>query len=503
MLNNLTNFFNLIRGRKIKTTLADSDLIAIGVRDSRFDGNYQPSAIKYEDFAAQQTVSVDGVTITGNGTPGNPLVAIGGGSLYSKTLFVDNINGNNATAVIGDPNKAYSTIAGALTVAAGMGAGLTNKVLIYIRRGTFTSLGNVFFINYVDFYCEPGVVFLGNAVFRDPSSGVVSNFLGYASFEGATLNVLELNYTSTVNFEFDYINCTGRAFGFLPTLGSDIINANIKGNYIYSQTFGTAYGITIRGNTNLTMDISRAIEALHTVVAVSNQHSGTVVINTPKIYLAVGNIYGGDAKNGIKLTSTKPTSNITINADIVNKSTVFYAGAQQGMVTFFGPCDGRFRLNGNIIAGPQLPFNGNNTVQGYCTVNGDTSSSWDYGIFTYGAGVFRFLNGNHQLESTSVGTAIVATNNTAETYFYNCSFYNPIVNKDLFVINSLTCGLYIHECTGEVVGGGTGYSVNTIVAGGTVGIHSSRFNLGLNPALTDLYSPTGLIVDANVQSLNF
>jgi len=59
MLNNLTNFFNLIRGRKIKTTLADSDLIAIGVRDSRFDGNYQPSAIKYEDFAAPQTVSVD------------------------------------------------------------------------------------------------------------------------------------------------------------------------------------------------------------------------------------------------------------------------------------------------------------------------------------------------------------------------------------------------------------------------------------------------------------
>jgi hypothetical protein len=51
MLNNLTNFFNLIRGRKIKKTLANSDLIAIGVRDSRFDGSYQPAAIKYEDFA--------------------------------------------------------------------------------------------------------------------------------------------------------------------------------------------------------------------------------------------------------------------------------------------------------------------------------------------------------------------------------------------------------------------------------------------------------------------
>lgn len=53
MLNNLTNFFNLIRGRKIKKTLANSDLIAIGVRDDRFDGNYQPSAIKYEDLQTQ------------------------------------------------------------------------------------------------------------------------------------------------------------------------------------------------------------------------------------------------------------------------------------------------------------------------------------------------------------------------------------------------------------------------------------------------------------------
>lgn len=53
MLNNLTNFFNLIRGRKIKTSLAGSDLIPVGVKDPRFDGNYQPSAIKYEDLQLQ------------------------------------------------------------------------------------------------------------------------------------------------------------------------------------------------------------------------------------------------------------------------------------------------------------------------------------------------------------------------------------------------------------------------------------------------------------------
>ena len=52
MLNNLTNFFNLIRGRKIKTTPDGSDLIPLGTRDPRFDGSYQPTAITVDDFVA-------------------------------------------------------------------------------------------------------------------------------------------------------------------------------------------------------------------------------------------------------------------------------------------------------------------------------------------------------------------------------------------------------------------------------------------------------------------
>jgi hypothetical protein len=51
MLNNLTNFFNLIVGRKIKTIPADSDLIPLGTRDSRYDGSYQPTAIQFKDLA--------------------------------------------------------------------------------------------------------------------------------------------------------------------------------------------------------------------------------------------------------------------------------------------------------------------------------------------------------------------------------------------------------------------------------------------------------------------
>ena len=506
MLNNLTNFFNLIRGRKIKTTLDNSDLIPIGVRDPRFDGNYQPSAIEFADLQAQvgglQTVAVDGITITGDGTPGNPLIATAtGGALYSNTLFVDAINGDDTTAIVGDPNKAYKTITAALLAASGMGATTTNRVLVYVRRGVFNSVGSEFFVTCVDIYCEPGVFFKGNVTFRDPSPGVNSNFLGYAIFESSSINPFELNYTSTVNIEFDYMITTGRAFGFLPGLG-ETITANVKGNYIYSSTFGTAYGSTIRGNTNLTMNISRGIEAVHTVFYVANDHSGTVVINTPNIYLGVGNIYGGGAKNAIKIIASLITSDITVNANLVNKDTTRYAGAQEGMLTFYGTCRGKFRLNGNIIGGPQIALNGNNTAAGYCTINGDTKSSFDYTIWMYGSGLFRFLNGNHVLEDTSVGTAIGAVNGTAEVYFYNCSFYNPITGKDLYVINGASSATYFNNCTGRVVGG-AGFGVSTTAGGGVIGFESTRFNGGLQIPLVDVYSPTGLIVDTNVKSLNF
>lgn len=52
MLNNLTNFLNIIKGKMIKTVPADSDLIVLGTKNPNYGGGYAPSAIKYEDFKA-------------------------------------------------------------------------------------------------------------------------------------------------------------------------------------------------------------------------------------------------------------------------------------------------------------------------------------------------------------------------------------------------------------------------------------------------------------------
>ena len=50
MLNNLTNFFNIITGRMIKKTPERNDLIALGTRDPRYGGGYKPTGITVEDF---------------------------------------------------------------------------------------------------------------------------------------------------------------------------------------------------------------------------------------------------------------------------------------------------------------------------------------------------------------------------------------------------------------------------------------------------------------------
>lgn len=58
MLNNLTNFLNLIAKDRIKKKLEPSDIIAIGTKQSSKLGDYKPTAIVYADLEAQLLASV-------------------------------------------------------------------------------------------------------------------------------------------------------------------------------------------------------------------------------------------------------------------------------------------------------------------------------------------------------------------------------------------------------------------------------------------------------------
>lgn len=53
MLNNLTNFYSIIKGRMLRnsTTVAPTDIVPLGVVNPNYDGGYLPSAITVEDLA--------------------------------------------------------------------------------------------------------------------------------------------------------------------------------------------------------------------------------------------------------------------------------------------------------------------------------------------------------------------------------------------------------------------------------------------------------------------
>lgn len=52
MLNNLTNIFNLIKTRMVKTVLESDDLFVVGTRDGKYDGDYKPTVVPVSVVAA-------------------------------------------------------------------------------------------------------------------------------------------------------------------------------------------------------------------------------------------------------------------------------------------------------------------------------------------------------------------------------------------------------------------------------------------------------------------
>lgn len=116
MLNNLTNFFNLIVGRRIKTQLEPSDLIAVGTKQSPALGDYKPTAIKFEDLQAQlgggntPSYKVYTALLTQTGTDA-PIAAILENTLGGDVIWTRNDVGHYTATLIGafpDENKFFT-----------------------------------------------------------------------------------------------------------------------------------------------------------------------------------------------------------------------------------------------------------------------------------------------------------------------------------------------------------------------------------------------------------
>jgi hypothetical protein len=523
----ILNIISWLRSSRRVTTIAEpgKTLIPIGVKNNTRDDKYAVGAITVEDFvngiSAVESVtglntnnadplnpiiaiSVDGTSITGAGTPASPLVAVssgGGTSTYSNVVFVDLINGNNTTGLINRFDKPFLTIAAARTAAAALsGITVDNRALVYIRRGQYNN-PTLTLTNNVDFYCEPGVVFTGAVSVTDGGLSVSSNVYGSLKIYAWTTTSppVSISGGSTVTFEFDYISSQAAALQIFPT--SSVNRVTIKGNYIYSGTIGQQFGITIRNAANVVMNIANAIEAPHAVFRFRN-FTGTAVINCPRINLVLGNVYGGNFKMCLYLSDSISTGNITVNGDLIVTDTVNYGGVGAAVAFWDGAPNYKLKINGNVSGGPIKAFNcpvgSSATVQ----VNGNVTSQQEV-IWAYGSGKFIFKNSIITCPNAAHTGSIIAVNGTAEVYFKDCYLFNAVVDQALIQLNSLTVKLILDGCQGVASGSTAGtLSITTTVGGGLLYVNNSRFNKIINASLSDTYSPTGLIIDANTQAIN-
>jgi hypothetical protein len=427
-----------------------------------------------------ENVDADGVTT----------YTVGGSAVnYSNVLFVDPVFGNNLTALPGRFDLPYSNVGQASTVAATLGGGLSSRVLVYIRKGSYT--GSVDLKNWVDFYCEPGVVFSGSGSVRDLGVSVNSNFYGYAKFVSKTSSALAVTGSSTVNFQFDYIDQSSSiAINTTPPIGGQC-EVTIEGNKIFSTTLGVGYAIALRRKANVTFNIKSWIWAYHSVFDIRDNYDGVLTVNCPKIRLANDNLYGGNFKQAVISYSSTANARMTFNADFVNEGTA-YLGGISGMITNWSSTSGIIEVNGNIYAGETVGlYCSGNQAAGRMVINGNIFSNIQP-VYVASENSCYVKNGVVSKPSTFAANTVRTIQN-AKLFMSNVQLYNAAPDIHLIKLDSTTSQLYLYDVVGEATGA-TALSIDAI---GPVNIqaHGSRFNKDKGVNVTDVLTPSGFIFD--------
>ena len=350
MLQNLTNFFNLIKSRKIKTELKDNDLIAVGTRDVTWGGNYQPTAITYQDLAAQ-IGSTGGIslssaggsyTLVNNGT--GPSLAVKGLSAGSDISI-----SSTATAITINNSKPDQTV----VLNEGIGIDVTGSypnftivnTLPYNYTGVITPPSQLASnVNTASDYL--GIT--GTGFLSDEASNYGGSWTN-GSNQGTGFNpwvITTQSGTGTFlgNPASDGMGTAGigtTAFGLFASSGSNFVTASrtFTSALTVGQTLSFYWAINFDANGgNKGFDL-KAGGVL--VFNANNNNSATIVSNLLAPYNIIDNGYGTDPMlvTLTRTTSTQYTITITsrsggpiysapINSSLAINEVSFYCGAQ-------------------------------------------------------------------------------------------------------------------------------------------------------------------------------
>lgn len=429
----------------------------------------------------------------------------GGGTnvLYANVAWVDAVNGNDLTGVIGDFTKPFATAQQATNTANSFGFTSTNRGLIYVRRGTYTDTP-ILSAN-IDTYCEPGVVYTAGGFVDSTTTGSVGIY-GFAKFV-QNARALLVNYSSTIYMEFDEIDQnTNLSIGAIEIWPTTAYTANVtmKGNRIYSNC-RNAYAVTLRGKANLQLTVQKEIKGVYQVLyfrysADGTDWTGNCTINCPSIIVENGGWAGNLAayKNAIYLLRCSVSSVLTINGSVIN-NTIGYAG--QG--TFIGQSNNACTsiINGNII--------GNDSIALYAigaskvTMNGNLSSN-NYCMVASNTAVVRLNNSTIIKYSNGSGFPAVTLDLTSVAYFNNCMISNyEGFGSYVIRMTNATALAYFYNCTGYSAGNASAYFVGTGGAAAKIGTLNTQSNKANDAACVEQFSVSGFSQNALLVLPNF
>lgn len=553
MLNNISNFFNLVKGGRVKKTLAPNDMIAIGVRNPVTQSNYQPSAIFFKDLEAQigggvtltttgtsgvstligtvlnipdytstgvasvtgldtdntdplnpiVQISVDGVTITGNGSIGNPLVAAstGGAVLHTHYAFVDLVNGDDSTATLGNEGLSFLTISTAQAALIAFGVSESQPGCLYLRSGIYTV--SVTLKTNIITYCEPGVVFTAGG-FIDDVNTVKAVVLGYATFKESALLYNGL-FASDIHIEaFELYKMpipslyNERCISHNPT--SSVGKAKIT-VILEKCTLGNrAQDIAVRGDCDFNFTCRTPVIFYYGIFLASRSAgnvngTGTWIFTAPSWIWKTGGAFGQSFKNALYFQLTN--LNFTIHGNIINEATNTSSQLIQNNETF----GGLVTINGDIDLSIARGIHSHNNSVNTIVINSKKIKGIN-GLFDTSATVFNnagnvvklFFNGTtfNKLVGTLTNAFKVSLNN--EIGFDKCKIIQDDATIDIISVTAITAKLSMIRTDAVLVGGG-GFVVNTNGNAVTIALKNCVSNVNISDVLTQKYATNNLEVE--------
>jgi hypothetical protein len=371
----------------------------------------------------------------------------------SLVAFVDPVNGDDLTAVIGDGNLPFKTLQNAI-------AAPGTKALYYCMSGTYSGTIN---LQSGDYYFMPGAVAGSGSRFQDNGSFVDINIYGSLSVGFTSYAFSFTGLQSQVNIEcFDF----DRTRQIVWTDNQANVTVNCK-KIKCTGNNGGGYACRTRGSSNLTLNVVESCETYHWLIAGgfgSTLDSNTFTINCPNIIIPVVSTYGTAFKaliNDQGQTSTTYNINGKVTHEVTTTTTAF--GIVESALLLYvavgtGEPGSFFHFKGGCSAiGQPIVLAYYILTTGLITLkDGDYKSQNSICISSFHGNTNAASNIDIKVKNCSLeGTRVLQIGYGRNIYFEQCSLYANDVTQN--IIANLLAGnpgggtptLQLYNCIGE------------------------------------------------------